>query len=458
MGQALTIPRSLTLKTYAYMSGMVDSEVASATYVITSSSAVGPDYVVSSPAYPPNVVPSGAFEGNFRISNTSVAGIEDIDWSVYISSDLNYDADDTEADSGTQTALAVGDVSGVITFAGTWPGSPTGYYLIIILTAADEIVTGDNVTVSGLVPLAASGRFVAVGDDGLVTYSNDGGDTWTASTDTDLGINDLTGIALNTDLGRLVAVGTSDAGNAVVLYSDDGGENWIPSTPAFSEPLSDVTWGKDTTPVARFVAVGNNRIMYTTDPTGSWTVSTGSLRDFVDVAFGDDTFVAVPLQQNVTEYSVDGAANWTSTTDGIQPNSFILGVTYATTRFVAAGSDTTTERFFHSPDGITWTSINPVGIVAGHMRAVAFDGSTDIVAVGDGGRVWSSSNEGATWTIATGAALPDSELKGVAYGDTVWISVGSVAAGNIWRTTNIAGDWESRTDGVTTLFDIVYIP
>jgi hypothetical protein len=455
---SVTVSRSLTIKAYAYMSGMVDSEVVTATYVITTTADVGPDYAVSSPVYPTNVVPSGGFQGNFRVSNTSVAGASDISWAVYISSDGNFDAGDTQVDSGTQSSLGVGGVSGAISFAGTWPGNPTGYYLIIIISADDELITGDNVTVSSLIPLAVTGRFVAVGDGGHVTYSDDGGATWTVSTDTDLDVNNLTGIALDTDSGRLVAVGASDLGNGVAFYSDDGGETWTQSIVPVTEPLTEAAWGNDTTLGARFVAVGTSRILYSTDPSVSWTVASVTGRPFTDTAFGADIFVAGTSQNNVTEYSTDGGAAWTTTSSGIQVNSQILSITFAGTRFVAAGNNTVSERFFFTADGITWTSVNPGSVIAGSMRAVAFDGSLNVVAVGDNSRIWISSNEGGTWGVASGAVLPDSELKGVAFGDTVWVSVGTAVTANVWRTTNLAGDWEAVAESATTLRDIIYIP
>ena len=457
-----TVSRSLTLKAYAYMSGMVDSEVVSATYVITTAGEVGPDYAVSSPAYPPKVFPSGGFEGNFRISNASVAGSETINWSVYLSYDSNYGTGDTEIDSGTQAALAVGGTSGVITYTGTWPADPTGYYLIIILDADDELITADNVTVSPLVPLAATGRFVAVGDDGYVTYSDDAGATWTVSTDTDLGINDFTGIAFDSLNGRLVIVGSSNIGDAVALYSDDSGENWTQSVLTIPEALTEVAWGNHTTSGGTFVATANNRLIYSTDVTTSWTVATisGGGRPFIDVAFGADIFVATSTDQNTTNYSTDGGLNWEFTQAGITGNSRVRGVTYAGTRFVAGGDNTAPiERFFYTADGITWVTRDPSSIIAGSMQALAYDGTLNVVAVGNGSRIWFSSDEGAFWAVASGTTLPDSTLNGVAHGDGMWVVVGTVVTtANIWRTTNIAGDWEGIAESATTLTDVVYIP
>jgi photosystem II stability/assembly factor-like uncharacterized protein len=145
-------------------------------------------------------------------------------------------------------------------------------------------------------------RFVAVGYDGEMAYSDDNGVTWTAVADSkfpsnsdggDGGSFSINAIAYGNN--RFVAVGD----NGKMAYSDDGiswtavSDSKFPSTDnrGYSFQIGAIAYGNN-----RFVAGGNNDKMAYSDNGASWTVVAESV--FTDmlvrgIAYGNNRFVAV---------------------------------------------------------------------------------------------------------------------------------------------------------------------
>lgn len=98
--------------------------------------------------------------------------------------------------------------------------------------------------------------------------------------------------------------------------------------------------------------------------------------------------------------------------------------------------------------GATWSySLIPS---AGDIEGIGLWGNSRIFAVGTGGNVYRSTNEGSTWTTQTlsGATFYDVDMVNV---NTGWL-VGS--GGEIWKTTDGGVNWVSQTSGTTeTLLD-----
>ena len=126
--------------------------------------------------------------------------------------------------------------------------------------------------------------------------------------------------------GRFVAVGVQ--GN--VRYSDDG-ITWTTSGTAGSTTLTGVTYSND-----RFAAVGNDGAVRYSDDGITWSTSgTAGGSALTGVTYGNDRFVAVGLSGNV-RYSDDGIT-WSSS--GTAGSVTLNGVTYGDGRFVAVGDN-----------------------------------------------------------------------------------------------------------------------
>lgn len=167
--------------------------------------------------------------------------------------------------------------------------------------------------------------------------------------------------------------------------------------------------------------------------------------------------------------STDAGQNWALASTGItESNNATTGVFI--TRIQPRGNTnelytfSTTKVYKTTNYAASWTSIGTV-TTTGTIRnvGVAADNANFVGAVGSGGRVWLSSNGGATWNlVASGKAgedplaLPDGQLSisDVRFDlsdpthQTVWVA--SVApekdAGHLWKTTNAGASWV-RIDG-----------
>ncbi len=109
------------------------------------------DYVVSSPGLstPEPYSAGGAASGSFTISNSGfTAGSLPVQWGVYASANnANWGTNDTELESGSQSALTGGS-SVVVNFSGSWPSSGT-FYLIVRISSLEDSNSANNQQESG---------------------------------------------------------------------------------------------------------------------------------------------------------------------------------------------------------------------------------------------------------------------------------------------------------------------
>ena len=111
---------------------------------ISSGSAVTlapPDinYEVSAVTLAMGTTAGGALNGAFDLANIGTSdGSQPVGWTVYVSTDVNWDALDPVVDAGVMPALDVGFPQPGIAFEGTWPAAPGTYYVIVKVAASDE--------------------------------------------------------------------------------------------------------------------------------------------------------------------------------------------------------------------------------------------------------------------------------------------------------------------------------
>lgn len=126
----------------------------------------------------------------------------------------------------------------------------------------------------------------------------------------------------------------------------------------------------------------------------------------------------------------------------------LYGITYGGNQFVAVGDGTIVT----SPDGTTWTkrgsaTNSPVSVAYGDNTFIAVGGSTDqhggVILTSPDGVVWASRVSGTT-----------SELRGIAYGNHLFVAVGDLGA-IVTSPDGIV--WTVRTSGTTAnLLGIAY--
>jgi hypothetical protein len=231
---------------------------------------------------------------------------------------------------------------------------------------------------------AAIGTAEHPGTHQIMTSSD--GITWTARTAA--AVSDWRSVAYGN--GLWVAVASS--GTDRVMTSTDG-INWTARTAASASFWRGVVYGEDANGDGLWVAVatgGTDRVMTSTDGI-TWTARTSPENSWFALAYGKGG---------------DGNGLWVAT--------------------AIAGS---TSRVMTSPDGIQWTARTSDPACCNHYFSVAFgegeDGTGLWVAVSNtnnapGSRVMTSP-DGITWTAGT--ATSDSQWRGVAYGNGLWVAV-----------------------------------
>ncbi len=255
-------------------------------------------------------------------------------------------------------------------------------------------------------------RLVGVGRGGLVVTTPeaapDAAADWTIQVYKD-DIESLQGLAIGdvespTHIGtirRLVVVG--DGGT--VLTSDDEGETGIGQTSPVPDNLRDVVATSWSSPRPRFIAVGYNGTIITSNDAAAWTTQSSGTAEHLQAATffrplnPSDPSLVIAVGAKGTVLTSDGGTIWNTRTSGTTEG--LMGIASglveegkppaATMRIVAVGLNGT---ILTSSGGSVWTP--RTSNTTNHLYGVAYRG-TGFVAVGSYGVVVTSP-DGITWT------------------------------------------------------------
>jgi hypothetical protein len=258
---------------------------------------------------------------------------------------------------------------------------------------------------------------VAGTGDGKVAYSTDG-TNWTVAGSSTFGGDAVRGIAyaptLGTGSGRFVAVGL----NCKVAYSDDGGVTWTAGTGIPTTDLQDnyaVVYAS--TGANKFVAVGKyGQIMYS--PNGvSWTrdyAGAADAKHLYSIAYdGAEAVFIAGGEQGRLIYSDNGGLGWEWLTDYLFDSNAkydLTSIIYAGGKFIAAGGNgnmKTANKFSDWADyGDKWYAWSGVDSQFGATGILGLAyGRGTFIAVGHNGKM-SLSVDGANWTAVPQDADP----------------------------------------------------
>jgi photosystem II stability/assembly factor-like uncharacterized protein len=155
----------------------------------------------------------------------------------------------------------------------------------------------------------------------------------------------------------------------------------------------------------------------------TWTAgATAGSNDLLGLAYTTANYVAVGTGGAL--YKGTDGVSWTQFVP--VPSIAFKAATYAFGKFIAVGAATggSSNNVLYSTDTVTWN-----GAAAGStaLNALASNGTT-VVAVGDGGKVFYST-DGGNWTAASGLTGLVSDLYSVAYSAAgMWVAVGQNGA------------------------------
>ncbi len=223
-----------------------------------------------------------------------------------------------------------------------------------------------------------NGRFVAVGDTGLVAVSTDNGVTWSsyflAGTPT------MFGVTYQSSSNTFIAVGETGS-----VFTSTDGVTWTARVSGTTNPLVSVACSN-----TRVVAVGYSGTAVTSSNGGtSWSNGSGvSGYSLSAVAYGNSIFVAAnpTLDSSTTVeeffYSTTGGTLWLGFDAAVSYG--LNGMAYGGGKFWAVGLS---GGAYYSADGRSnWTSISLPYINSRSLNAVATNSTGSVViAVGDQG-------------------------------------------------------------------------
>jgi hypothetical protein len=263
-------------------------------------------------------------------------------------------------------------------------------------------------------------NFVAVGDDGIIVYSDNGTD-WNVDESKSGTGKALMDIASDIASGSWVAVGSDDGAGFVIKY--------------------DVVTGLQTTDLSgiaslngiasngngSWVAVGrdsdSNGIIVTIDEDFNPNIEIAEVTEqYKDVAYGDGIFIAVGLDSN-SHGILRSSADWNI--NKVIDNTRLDSITYdENDKWFAIGTDTSSLPYSTVIIEIDQDlNDTEVGSPDDTLYDIASDGSGNLVAVGEDDQGHGIAVTSDNW-FTTYDAAPGKALKGVVYGNEEWIAVG----------------------------------
>ncbi|MBU8934723.1 MAG: hypothetical protein KOO62_12060 [candidate division Zixibacteria bacterium] len=354
-------------------------------------------------------------------------------------------------------------------------------------------VTSGVTTAINSVAMVSNTTGLAVGDDGVVLATADGGATWTDASIVDV-TEDLLKVRFdNTSTGWIVGEGGK------ILYTTDGGNNWTSQTSEVTHDLYDIT----SRTTSNLIAAGSLTLIKTSDGGTTWqanpsgTISTPSLMDitFVNdslgfaVGFGgailrttdggetweyrrrnkesfvDEWFTEVQFWDESTGWSIgftptqgaiwntaNGGESWIKqSTDDEEWTSRAEGMFFLNQDI---GWIVAVDKVLKTTDGgATWTDLSL--ILTTDLSGIAFVDELTGWVVGTAGTILKTEDGGTEWTNLTNEELI-SNLHDVTFvNDTTGWVVGNL--GTIWRTIDGGSNWvvdstANTTVGLNTVF------
>ena len=293
-----------------------------------------------------------------------------------------------------------------------------------------------------------------IGLEGLMSKRRRGGSpvptSWTANTNHTFGTGSayIRSVKYGSD-GYWVMVGADSSGNGCV--------NYIQTTPTgtWSEP----THGFGTYDCRCLTYDGSNwcvgaydgRFRYkATPPSGVWSDGTSIPSDNIyGLDYGSSNWCVGTSGGNIYYKSSGVSGAWSTATETISGD--IRQMSYGSdTYWVTGGSNNNIANDSGTPSAFT-SRTTPFG-ATDNILGIDYDGSTNWVAGSSDGDIAYSTDHGVTWTIVSnpGPFVNGEWIMDIAYGNGVWVIVGS--SGKLATATDptSAGNWTSQTSGFGT--------
>lgn len=232
--------------------------------------------------------------------------------------------------------------------------------------------------------------------------------------------------------------------DGTILATSDGGSSWAPETGApaggetlravYSDPSTGEAW-----------AVGDGGTVLSTTNGSTWTAEdSGTSADLYGVAFSGPYGVAVGASGTVLTTTDDGA-DWALTSAGSTVNLNAVAFTGLSGPVAEAVGDggTVLEVTYNAATASWDVSPVPSGVSQDLYGVAFYDSYGDGIIVGSGGALLEGGGD--YWNVETGA--PDVDLRGAAGGNFEEAVVGGDGNGAVWAPT--CADQAEVDQGVT---------
>ncbi len=388
------------------------------------------------------------------------------------------------------TAVAVGE-GGAIRVGNAYDQITT--YGSLVDTFWSSWTDASGITTENLndVTVASTTHAWAVGDNGVILISTDGGLTWSVQT---------SGTTAN--LYSVTFDGTANGwitgAGGTLLMTTDGGSNWTAINSGVSHDLygfskagSTNSWvvgslsllsssngtsysenssGLVSLPTLTAISFQNandgvavgfaGTILKTNDGGDTWKYcrrgkTQTSEEWFTDVNFADDTigfasgYMGIPPYQGIVARTFDGGTTWEIVDVTGMNELFKLTVVNADTSFVVGGN--TAARTIDG--GATWTELVSLSTIDPLYGIDFTDGSNGWV-VGHDGQILHTTDGGNTWTNLSADTLTDILYDITFVNATTGWTVGF--GGVIYKTVDAGVTWVKQLSGTTNSLESVY--
>ena len=310
------------------------------------------------------------------------------------------------------------------------PNGAGTYSLIASFRSTNTNYAGGTASTSVLV---GPPTLFAVGANGGIATSSDGGATWRAQ---------------HSPTGRdLLAVATANNSFAVavgqhgtILRSVDGGVTWTVQKSPVSSDLTSVSFVSSTT---GFAVGAYGTILATSDGGATWKVQkSGTSQTLTGVDFVSPSLGFAVGDHGTILWTANGGSTWKSQKSGTQQELTAVSFASPLTGYAVGHNGVIVAT---TNGGSTWKA--QASRTGQDLTAVSFVTSTAGYAVGDNGMMLVTSNGGATWTSKS---LPTHRncysIVDVDARDATAVGYG----GAIYSTTNGGATWLSRVSHLST--------
>lgn len=300
------------------------------------------------------------------------------------------------------------------------------------ITWSDLQPAGDNNKRWGALGFSKNGRYIIAGiNGGRVYYSNDYGDTWEEI--------QPKGNDNGTWIGK---VGISDDGTKILIgeyggrlwHSTDSGANWTERRPSGNSNLNWRSCAISSDGTVLYACCFQGRFWVSTNSGANWTDTQpegNNNRQWSDCACSSDgsvVLVTSPGDLSKVYYSTDTGTNWTSNSI----TSYGVNVSADGNKMIATNYNT---RYVYTYSGSTWTARTVDGTSNKLWKGCCINNDGYCLSSIEGGRLYYSDDDGATWTQEQPAGAVDrtwSWLGISTTGDKMIALADSTTNGRVW--------------------------